>query len=66
MKKTEFSRYLCPSDGLLPAGSCLKSLTHKEVGESAIIMAINRRPAMRSIRISKGIRAFAILMGLKR
>jgi hypothetical protein len=53
------------SDGLINVSSLarkikpeVKTLTHKEVGESAIIMAINRRPVMRSVRISKGIRAF--------
>lgn len=58
------------ADGLINVSSLarkirpeVKKLTHKEVGESAIIMAVNRRPAGETFRISKGIRAFMQELG---
>jgi hypothetical protein len=41
----------------------VERLTHKEVAESAVIMAINRRPPAHSMRMSKGIRAFIDKLG---
>ena len=41
----------------------VESMTRKEVRESAIIMAINRRPAERRFRISKSFRIFLKALG---
>jgi hypothetical protein len=58
------------ADGLINVSSLarqirpeVKRLTRKDVQESAIIMAIHRRPAGQTFRISKGIQAFMRELG---
>jgi hypothetical protein len=58
------------SDGLINISSLARQLlpeverlTKKKVQESAIIMAIHRRPSGQSFRISKGIKAFMNELG---
>lgn len=58
------------TDGLINVSSLARQilpeverLTHKKVQESAIIMAIHRRPTVQSFRISKGIKAFMNELG---
>lgn len=41
----------------------VERLTHKQVQESAVIMAINRRPPAQSIRLRKDIRTFIDKLG---